>query len=36
MAGELEDSDAPDESAGPRGPEGSGSEAFEPVDEKRA
>jgi simple sugar transport system permease protein len=36
LAGELEDSDAPDESAGPRGPEGSGSEAFEPADEKRA
>ena len=35
MAGELEDSDAPQESAGPRGPEDTGAEAFEPVDEKR-
>jgi ABC-type uncharacterized transport system permease subunit len=32
-AGELEDSAAPDESSGPRGPEIAGSEAFEPADE---
>ena len=35
MAGELGDSDAPEESAGPRGPEDTGAEALEPVDEKR-
>ena len=35
MAGELGDSDAPDESAGPRGPEEIGAEAFEPSEEKR-
>ncbi|HET8526913.1 MAG TPA: ABC transporter permease [Actinomycetota bacterium] len=33
-AGELEDSAAPDESAGPRGPEDTGAEALEPADEK--
>jgi hypothetical protein len=32
-AGELEDSAAPDESSGPRGPETAGSDAFEPADE---
>jgi len=35
MAGELGDSDAPEESAGPRGPEDTGAEALEPVEEKR-
>jgi simple sugar transport system permease protein len=35
MAGSLEDSAAPDESAGPRGPEDTGAEALEPADEKR-
>jgi general nucleoside transport system permease protein len=35
IAGELGDSDAPEESAGPRGPEDTGAEALEPVDEKR-
>jgi general nucleoside transport system permease protein len=35
MAGELEDSDASEESAGPRGPEDIGAQAFEPADEKR-
>jgi simple sugar transport system permease protein len=35
MAGELGDSDAPEESAGPRGPEDTGAEALEPLDEKR-
>jgi general nucleoside transport system permease protein len=34
MAGELEDSDASEESAGPRGPEDIGAQAFEPADEK--
>ena len=33
VAGELEDSAGPEESAGPRGPELGGSEAFEPADE---
>src|SRR5262245_59045898 len=32
-AGELEDSAAPEESSGPRGPETAGSDAFEPADE---
>jgi len=35
MAGELDDSDAPDESGGSRGPEDTGAQAFEPADEKR-
>ena len=35
MFGELDDSDAPGESAGPRGPEETGAEALEPSDEKR-
>ena len=35
LAGQLGDSDAPEESAGPRGPEDTGAEALEPVDEKR-
>lgn len=34
-AGALEDSAAPDEDAGPSGPEDRGAEAFEPADEKR-
>jgi ABC-type uncharacterized transport system permease subunit len=34
-AGELEDSAAPAESGGPRGPETSRAEAFEPADERR-
>ncbi|MCI0633386.1 MAG: ABC transporter permease [Actinobacteria bacterium] len=34
-AGELEDSAAPAEGAGPRGPETSGAEPFEPADERR-
>jgi general nucleoside transport system permease protein len=34
-AGELEDSAAPDESSGPRGPEETGGEALAPADEKR-
>ncbi|HET9250357.1 MAG TPA: ABC transporter permease [Actinomycetota bacterium] len=34
-AGSLEDSAAPDESSGPRGPEATGTEALEPVDERR-
>jgi general nucleoside transport system permease protein len=34
-AAELEDAAAPDESSGPRGPEETGAEAFEPADEKR-
>lgn len=34
-AGELEDSAGPGESAGPRGPEASGTEAFEPADERK-
>ena len=34
-AGELVDSAGPGESAGPRGPEDKGTEAFEPADEKR-
>jgi general nucleoside transport system permease protein len=33
--GELEDSAAPEEGAGPRGPEDTGAEALEPADEKR-
>jgi simple sugar transport system permease protein len=33
--GELTDSVAPDEGAGPRGPEDTGAEAFAPADEKR-
>jgi general nucleoside transport system permease protein len=35
LTGSLEDSAAPDESAGPRGPEDTGAEALEPADEKR-
>jgi simple sugar transport system permease protein len=35
MAESLDDSAAPDDSAGPRGPEDTGAEAFEPADEKR-
>ena len=35
-AGELVDSAGPSESGGPRGPEETGAEAFEPVDEKGA
>jgi simple sugar transport system permease protein len=35
VAGELADSDAPEESAGPRGAEETGAEAFEPSEEKR-
>jgi general nucleoside transport system permease protein len=35
MAESLDDSAAPDDSAGPRGPEYTGAEAFEPADEKR-
>jgi simple sugar transport system permease protein len=35
LAGSLEDSAAPDESAGPRGPQDTGAEALEPADEKR-
>ncbi|HEY8115420.1 MAG TPA: ABC transporter permease [Actinomycetota bacterium] len=34
-AGELEDSAAPEESSGPRGPEETGAEALAPADEKR-
>jgi hypothetical protein len=36
LAGELDDSDAPAEGSGPRGPEETGAEAFEPADETRA
>jgi ABC-type uncharacterized transport system permease subunit len=35
MAESLDDSDAPEESAGPSGPEDTGADALEPADEKR-
>jgi simple sugar transport system permease protein len=35
MAGELDDSSAPEESAGPRSPEDTGAQALQPADEKR-